>query len=355
MILQVDNTWPTSLPLPKVEFSGRPRNATLTSPTENAAIVRRSRFTRSYTTLSVAWCFSAVQMQTFVDFFQDDLGNGTGQFKIELRYPETSILSEWTVRFEGGYQREYDEGIFHVKAGLELIETVPSSAVTPGLVASWEASSITGVADNAQFSVWPDISGYSRSAVQIESARRPLFKEGIFGTEPAVMFDGVDDFMDFTASSIPSWTMFIVWQILTYKEFSCPLSWRGNGAGFIFMDGVGNPSAWSADLIVTNASDAEIVSKYSHGLYSTPFPSEKAIHMHRWNNLTSAHAWAMNGTAPAIYTLNGFTGFPSVARIGRGQDYIHCYIADIKVYDYALTDDEVEVVTNQLNSRYSIY
>src|SRR6185436_21030084 len=94
------------------------------------------------------------------------------------------------------------------------------------------------------------------------------------------------------------------------------------------------------------------LTKYSHGGYVTPFPSEKAIHMHRWNNGTGLHAWAKNGSSPGIYTLDGYGGWPSLARIGHGQDFCHCNIGAIRVYNYALTDPEVAVVMDELNTKY---
>ncbi len=105
MTPQVDVSWPVDLlPLPSLDFSSAPRNATIVSPAENVAIVRRSRFERSYAVLTVGWKFKGAQIQIFKDFFYSDLGNGIAQFKIELRYPKASELTFWAVRFVGGYQ-----------------------------------------------------------------------------------------------------------------------------------------------------------------------------------------------------------------------------------------------------------
>lgn len=124
MILQVDIAWPTSIPLPSLDFSGAPRNSTLVSPEESATIVRRSRFQRSYSMLSVGWVLTEAQYQDLCDFFLGDLGNGTAQFKIELRYPKNSELTEWSVRFGGGYEASREEGYWTVRASLELVNPV---------------------------------------------------------------------------------------------------------------------------------------------------------------------------------------------------------------------------------------
>lgn len=124
MILQIDLTWPVSLPLPFLEFSGSPENATLVSPPESSAILRRSRFTKSYSTIAVAWTFTEDQFQTFEDFFLNDLGNGVAQFKIELRFPTNSVLAKWSVRLKEGYQSNFVEGIWKVQASLFLVNPV---------------------------------------------------------------------------------------------------------------------------------------------------------------------------------------------------------------------------------------
>lgn len=124
MILQVDIDWPVALPLPFLEYSGEPRNGTLVSPTDAAAISRRSRFERSYTTLSVAWVFTDAQYQSFKTFFATTLGNGTAQFAIELRFPLNSGLTEWSVRIEDGYTAAHEEGMWRVQATLDLVNPV---------------------------------------------------------------------------------------------------------------------------------------------------------------------------------------------------------------------------------------
>lgn len=124
MNLTVDLTWPEDLPLPDINFSGVPRNSTLVSPAENASIARRSRFERSYSVLTVGWTFTVAQNAIFKAFFLDDLGNGSAQFKIELRHPLQSALTWWEVRFAEGYQETYDDGFWTVQASLELTNPI---------------------------------------------------------------------------------------------------------------------------------------------------------------------------------------------------------------------------------------
>lgn len=124
MTLTINNEWPDTLPLPLLDYSGTPRLATISSPEETPAIAQRSRFERSYNTLEVSWCFDDAQFETFQNFVLYDLGNGTAQFKLELKFPKNSALTEWAVRFEGSYEAEEVDGLWKVNAALELVNPV---------------------------------------------------------------------------------------------------------------------------------------------------------------------------------------------------------------------------------------
>jgi len=123
MITTVDIAWPEStVPLPTYEVSGKPRNASIASEASSPRIDRRSRFTTSCEQLQVNWVLNAAQFTAFEEFFLDTLGNGVSCFSMDLRYPKTSELSSWLVRFEGGYQTTKLDGPSQVEATLVLVQ-----------------------------------------------------------------------------------------------------------------------------------------------------------------------------------------------------------------------------------------
>lgn len=69
-----------------------------------------------------------------------------------------------------------------------------------GLVAWYDASKITGLADGAAVATWNDSSGNGFHLTQSTAGFRPLYKTAILNSLPAVRFDGIDDYMD-TATS----------------------------------------------------------------------------------------------------------------------------------------------------------
>lgn len=122
--------WPSALPLPHLEYSGAPRVPTISSSLDQGAIIRRSRFSKTYSQIRVRWVLtSASSYEAFSSFFADDLGNGISAFAIDLRYPRNSSLEEWMVRFLAGYEMDYEDGAWIIHAELDLIRKTTLSAL----------------------------------------------------------------------------------------------------------------------------------------------------------------------------------------------------------------------------------
>ena len=121
MTITLDLEWPATLPLPVINFAGQPRNATIFSPETSYLITRRSRFVTPYGQLAVNFVFNMLQYEIFKSFWRDDLGNGTAQFKMELRYPKNSGLNEWAVRFSTRYEATLTDNFWTVSVSLDVI------------------------------------------------------------------------------------------------------------------------------------------------------------------------------------------------------------------------------------------
>lgn len=119
--LSLTHAWPVLIPLPILDYAGRPRYATISSPKENAFIARRSRFRRSYLAAAVSWMLTPAEYDAFQAFYLTDLGNGVALFSLELRYPKNSELTPWAVRFRGGYTGTSMEGIWNITSELDLV------------------------------------------------------------------------------------------------------------------------------------------------------------------------------------------------------------------------------------------
>lgn len=156
--------WPSSIPLPFVEFAGQSRHSTIASPFSQGRIDRRSRYSMPYGSMVVRWVLDPAQWTAFRTFFETTLGNGISLFTIELRHPKHSELVEWVVRFVGSYQSRNLEGLWAVDAELDLIrrsELAPIAIVEdwgPFMVAPEESSE----GDHHEFTVVGDHPYYVR-------------------------------------------------------------------------------------------------------------------------------------------------------------------------------------------------
>ena len=119
--ITVTETWPETLPLPFIEFEGIVKDTTLRSPLQEAHIQKRSPSETTYPALNVRWVLESAQWGVFREYFNDDLDMGVSAFSIDLRFPMRSELTNWMVRFDGGYTGKHTEEVWTVSAKLELM------------------------------------------------------------------------------------------------------------------------------------------------------------------------------------------------------------------------------------------
>ena len=236
---------------------------------------------------------------------------------------------------------------------------VSSGPPSSGLIAQWESDAITGLNDGDAVASWPDGSGNSRTATQSSATLKPLFKTNIFGSKPSVRFDGSNDLLSFTTTSITNWTFFMVMTVRTYKAFGGALSWRAaSQAGFMFWDTIGNAAAWVPSIIRTNTSNAEVLSKTKNAAgygYPTPFPSGPGIICFRYNDTGPTVYTRRDSQTLATATTDGYTGVPTEGSIGHGYDYLAMDVGAVLVYNTALADADVSSVFTYLNGKYTVY
>lgn len=151
--------WPTTLPLPRVDYSGTPRHAILASSMESARIQRRTRFHSSAVSLSVQWILTAAQFIAFEDFFEEDLHLGCDLFEIELRYPKNSELAVWVSRIVGGYSANHMDGMWEVSADLDLLHSTLNTAAA---LAGWVPFLVLDSHDSgADYSLFEDAENFT--------------------------------------------------------------------------------------------------------------------------------------------------------------------------------------------------
>lgn len=120
--------WPENeIPLPFVDHQGTLEHSTIQTQ-GTGAVNRRARFTNLYSVLQIEWRLTTTQWLAMQDFVEVDLSNGIAQFKIDLRYPNNSLLTTYAVRLMPEYEATNLDGIWRVAGALELVREFPGPA-----------------------------------------------------------------------------------------------------------------------------------------------------------------------------------------------------------------------------------
>jgi hypothetical protein len=227
--------------------------------------------------------------------------------------------------------------------------------VTSGLIACWEAGNIVGLNDGDPVATWPDTSGSSRDATQSDSAKRPLFKTGIFGSQPSVRFDGSNDQLDFTGTGITAVTLAMVWNAITWPgadAFSGPITWQpGSGTGFIYGEidnNVGTGKYWTHMQYVGVGQARDTNTTITIGT--------KLVTIIRSSAMTYATTnFRQNGTSPSLSNTGYASGWPVATNLGNAYTPMNIDIGACLIYDRAVDDTEQTAIENYLNGKYAVY
>ncbi len=122
--------WPSTLPLPALEYAGVVLDSTIISKSDQGLIQKRARFEPVYPALSLSWVFTPAQYAAFLTFFNDTLYDGMAIFALALRFPLNTSLKTWGVRFEGSFSSVQIErnGLWRVESNLNVLGLISDAA-----------------------------------------------------------------------------------------------------------------------------------------------------------------------------------------------------------------------------------
>ena len=225
------------------------------------------------------------------------------------------------------------------------------------------ADTLTGTADGTAVSILKDQSGNGFDLSQGTAANRPIFKTGQANGRPVLRFNGLTQYMQgsFTGS-ITSKTMFVVTRLGTLT----PTGSAYGGAAVTVQSSDGN----YFDAIVYNEYTAKRWMNGSDGFARTPAiigPSDETAigpHVITIRSTTSSYTLYRDGQqlqttasySPSTYTNGQFNlsarHTPGGTPVTNG--YWNGDIAEVLVYDRALTEVERQKVEIYLRSKYGI-
>lgn len=225
-------------------------------------------------------------------------------------------------------------------------------ATVPGLL-RWLVADDILQADNTAVASWRDrVSG---AATQATSGLQPTLQTGEVNGHAVVRFDGVDDWM-----TTPSTALNSDLTVISVCKFTTATSGRGP----VGLDGAGGRVFIMRYDIPGGVNNAAFISYNSTS--GTVFDNQTPYTPTNWNVITGARSANtaqvfVNGTSSAATTgtagLVGRSGSFVIA-VGRADTFNTSYlpgdIAEILVYDHALTSGERATVHSYVQNTYAI-
>jgi hypothetical protein len=247
---------------------------------------------------------------------------------------------------------------------LQSTDFVPTDI--PGCLVWLRAESITGLSDGDELATWIDDSGNSYNALQTTPANRPLYKEGQLQGQPVVRFNGSSAYMDLSAlvalsncsifialKNITPWTYNSGTQIALTRNTTTSgygtVGFGGNATAF-FTNEVLYWYHWDGSYVRGVAYCSTTSSVNGENLFSYILSgTTESIRLNR-ADLTLSEAGSGGGG------LNATTYPPTnIGRIGAGpalSNFLNADIAEILVYNSALSNSDRDRIENYLVSKY---
>lgn len=223
-----------------------------------------------------------------------------------------------------------------------------AAAFTPASIAGlriWQdAAQITGLNDGDTVATWSDVSGNGLDLTAPSVSARPIYKTAIFGSQPAVLFDGVDDQLQISSHtfSLTAGTIFAVYRatagsyaVVRVNNDSDATYWRYavNGNGY-----------WPLFRVTRLATYPAAMPGSGVGAYVVDVST--ATQKEVWVNGVSKGTQASTFQSPDRVDMGGATG--------AGGPVMTGYVAEWGMYDSALSGANLTALQNYLAAKYGL-
>jgi Fibronectin type III domain/Bacterial TSP3 repeat len=230
----------------------------------------------------------------------------------------------------------------------EISVTTPTSGQTLPLAGLklWLRGDFGVTADgNNLVSGWLDQSGNGNSATQSSSGNKPTLVPGAMSGKPVLHFNGSS-----TTVNLPYF--FQNWSAA--EAFVILRATSANPAGPRGLWAIGSTS-WTA----YPGNDGQIIEDFGSSTnYATGQPIINITEQHLYNAVSHAGEWTMrlNGAVQFTTTNNtvGFFPWPEIGASGFGHSYFDGDVAEVLIYDHALSQTDRDAVTAYCEGKYGL-
>ncbi|MFY2560955.1 LamG-like jellyroll fold domain-containing protein [Corallococcus terminator] len=245
------------------------------------------------------------------------------------------------------------ESLAGQQVSTESSECGPS---TTGLRLWLSASQLTH-AEGAPLASWADISGQGLHAVQATVGQQPVVRYAAIGGRTALEFDGVDDRLDLTTNLFAGNTPLTVFAVIQTNDTQAHVVGTGSSsAGFLTTYGKGLTLVAGQPTVKANSNGSGLllsgpgsIADGQPRLLSTVVQAGNTALFVNGQPLGMSSA-ALNAYAYGKATLGASDG----ANSNASRDAFAGRLAELLVYDRALTDEERTALELCLGSQYQL-
>lgn len=212
------------------------------------------------------------------------------------------------------------------------------------LVAWYDASQITGLADNDPVTTWADLSGNGYDLAQATAGNKPLYKTG--SGSPYVYFDGTNDYMakTFGATYTQPNTIILLFQLRD----------SAGAVNQVVFDGIDA----NRNVLYHNATHPHMFSLFAgNSIYNYTYPEigKYCIFTNIFNGVSSL----FRSSKSPIF-LNGDAGTSSLTGLTLGcrytslEQYAKINVAELMVYSKLLSSYEIYQIEDYLSQKWGL-
>lgn len=207
--------------------------------------------------------------------------------------------------------------------------------------------------DGSKISLWYDINpqkNFFLNATQNTEDSRPVYKENFFNGLPALVFDGVNDYMAFTGDGIANsdYTIFAVGSRNDGSQFNHFMG--GSGSGTSNMD-----FGWRlSNLFWFQHYNAGGQITYTDKVRDSLIPTMHTVWFSKTGGKKYWFAGGRNTDSADATQTTALTSFSNSALARFTDNFANINIAEIIIFNRALSDEERQAIEAYLSQKYSI-